>query len=536
MLRNEGVLTDNEDDNDDDDEVLEKPAPRTPSRALFGVEAVKDKDKKEESSRKLTLTGSMFERMGAKKSDDKEGEENTKKKRTSEEDTKTVEETRPVTAETEETNDNEKVDDNEEGDTSTSQKAAEDLPADALAEEVAVSWEAEEIKEEESTEEAKASESVRSEVEPDEPEFVDLPQYEHTEEPATPEDVEPELIDAGLGMEGPPEPPEHEPPAPAEDEPEEPPTATTGSSGPRDTGYGAAYHSPAPATIEGYSSKDLEEAENLGRRNGTRRGVGAGLLFGWLFGRHGKKKAAREHAKEMKAATTEISQLKSDQQLATERLSAVKSTQEQLRSKLALAEAEKLAEKKQLESKQRASETHAETLDKELKSAKEVLETSGKNREAFTEAVNSLKNIEKLPEEKAAEEADYQVKKGNRVETSAWHRIEVDAQTGKVVENPSVEYGDEYKSERSHEVKKEDQHTGLGSTASQLGGLAAAFGLGENSLNHTASASVVAPDDASVHEKQLKTGAQILHYTSKPLIWAVAVILVVVLFAFGLLR
>lgn len=39
-----------------------------------------------------------------------------------------------------------------------------------------------------------------------------------------------------------------------------------------------------------------------------------------------------------------------------------------------------------------------------------------------------------------------------RVETSAWHRIEIDTKTGKLVEKPSLEYGEEYYRERAHEA------------------------------------------------------------------------------------
>lgn len=41
---------------------------------------------------------------------------------------------------------------------------------------------------------------------------------------------------------------------------------------------------------------------------------------------------------------------------------------------------------------------------------------------------------------------------GHRLERSAWHTVEVDAHTGNVVEDPSIEYGQEYYRERSHEL------------------------------------------------------------------------------------
>lgn len=67
-------------------------------------------------------------------------------------------------------------------------------------------------------------------------------------------------------------------------------------------------------------------------------------------------------------------------------------------------------------------------------------------------------NQPKTPSERTAVELGQTVlPRGRRVETSAWHRIELDAKTGKPVENPTLEYGREYHQERHPEAAPIDQ-------------------------------------------------------------------------------
>lgn len=50
------------------------------------------------------------------------------------------------------------------------------------------------------------------------------------------------------------------------------------------------------------------------------------------------------------------------------------------------------------------------------------------------------------------------IPKDHRIETSAWHSIEVDAKTGKAVENPTFAYGEEYYHERAQETRSVDEN------------------------------------------------------------------------------
>ncbi|MEJ0072895.1 MAG: hypothetical protein WDN27_02285 [Candidatus Saccharibacteria bacterium] len=93
-----------------------------------------------------------------------------------------------------------------------------------------------------------------------------------------------------------------------------------------------------------------------------------------------------------------------------------------------------------------------------------------------------------LPEQLAAPD-------GHRFETSAWHTIEVDAKTGRPVENPTFRYGHEYYRERAPESGPPSQrHAAAGEVA-----LVAAAGAGGG-----AGASNLAPGSSNVSLPQVQ--------------------------------
>lgn len=72
------------------------------------------------------------------------------------------------------------------------------------------------------------------------------------------------------------------------------------------------------------------------------------------------------------------------------------------------------------------------------------------------------------------------VAEGHRLERSAWHTVEVDAHTGNIADQSSIEYGQEYYKERSHEVdesqdnnpKNDNAAAGASKKAAQPGNVA----------------------------------------------------------------
>jgi hypothetical protein len=468
-------------------------------------------------------------------------------------------------------------------------------------------WEEEAGSEAEAPEYASSGE-VRPEPHDEHEDFADLPPAPEPEgeEPEVEVGfVEPELMESGLGSEGPPEPPEVEPPAPSggAGDPPEPPIRTT-------THYYSGGGSPPPPPSPWYNAaaadrdraRELADAEYHGRREGTRRGVLTGLLFGWLIGRHGKKKQAREFTKELKSRNKEIDSLKSEQNAAALRLEALKTTQEHMVANIqskgskppvapanapqkareaftpaprsekpprqvgkrlvqSLVEVRSLGHSKE---KARAAEKAAEVL--EVAAAKAALTaiTRSEHRSSRSEAVDAQK---RNPEDQVITKEMYETMQGRRVETSAWHRIEIDEKTGKPVENPEVSYGEEFRHEQAQEIFNDNSVAGsadnsetmrrdneqgsadtrrekgstVGSPAAQLGGLAAASFASADRSDETyysrksQESGLGAGIPAVSHPDHLKH-KNLLRLASEPAVWVVAAIVVIVLFAIGIFR
>ncbi|MDB5182657.1 MAG: hypothetical protein JWO47_441 [Candidatus Saccharibacteria bacterium] len=478
-----------------------------------------------------------------------------------------------------------------------------------------------------------SSGEVRPESEHEDEEFAEIPlapeaEGEEPEEEAGP--VEPELIESGLESEGPPEPPEIEPPTAAGDagEPPEPPVTTThyyrsGGGGGGGGGWsgGGGGGAPSPwynaAAADRDRARALADAEYQGRREGTRRGVLTGLLFGWLIGRHGKKKQARGFKKDLNAKEKQINSLKTEQNAAAMRMEALKTNQERLvdmqdkRSTPPVAPANasqvpkesltqafkrerplKSVEKQLVRSvvevlplgssreKARAAEKAAEVL--EVAATKAALTAVERSTHptargfAAERARRSQAEAARVnPEDQAVSEDMYQVGQGRRVETSAWHRIEIDEKTGKPVEDPEVAYGEEFRREQAKEIFTDDnaaaraddaetykqqdrtnEHRGdrshadarremgpaVGSPAAQLGGLAAAS-FASSDQKYTDETYSSRPQESGLgagippvmHPDHLKH-QNLLRYASEPAVWVVAAIIVVALFAIGIFR
>jgi|GEM_PF-3734514 len=609
MVNNEGFLIEDESsettDDDDDVEQVEKAPKRAPSRSLFDIEAfgakekakkdterklslsalferkeISDDEKKEaEDKKKLTIKGSLgslVEKEDAKNDDDKAEETEAEIAPKPEQDTetttdesaeetevvhKTEAEPEPVTEKAKEPAEEPKT---EKAPEAVAKAEKNEEPEKASKEVMeAADWEDEgeindegEIKLAGST--AEKTPMAAKEEEPGEA-FAEIPTTpaESSVEPTVEtEPAEPELLERGLGSEGPPEPPEIEPPSDEEEEPEEPtpPVVASGGGG----GYGAGrignwYTAPGAVTP---GEKELSDAELHGRREGTRRGVVTGLLFGWLLGRRGKNKAAREHAEELKSKNKEITELQKDQNTSDRELHTVINNQETIKEALTKqTEKVKDLERAQAESKKDLGEKavkSVETASASRQSEKERSNRLGANTEAFENRPKSIEQLrqaklELAPEERVEKEEDYQTAEGRRVETSAWHRIEIDEKTGRAVEDPTVAYGREFLHEQHQEVKHDDDF-GMGggsatSAASSLGELATSSSAQQPGGFSPASNQAEMPDAKlkdtkknDPHHAQLTAGAELLHFASMPIIWVAAVLIVVVLFAFGLLH
>jgi hypothetical protein len=210
--------------------------------------------------------------------------------------------------------------------------------------------------------------------------------------------------------------------APEPKQPEQSPAPVTGEilqSQPAvlHSAYEQAVPGPAPVATNGEhlaTKQDVEDAVYYATKNGMQRGLVTGLFVGGLYEhfkhRRREKKAEKRYQKQSK-------------QLEEARQNYTFGLQEQERQQSEASRQLKTAERRYSDLEQRqAAEKRPE------------------------------QHMIRTPEQVAAENAQQlAVPEGHRLETSAWHTIEVDAKTGKAVEKPAFEYGEEYQHERAPE-------------------------------------------------------------------------------------
>ena len=249
------------------------------------------------------------------------------------------------------------------------------------------------------------------------------------------ENLEP-AVTAGSGGETPPsEPPEH--PTPSFEQPPEQPRPTFEYAQPRPEDI---YQHPAlnpniigaTAGEEKVATKqELDDARYYARRAGQNSGLATGLFVGGLYEHFKHKRREKKAEKRFKAQTKELERERKDNYFNQQQQEKQKNEYERQYNAL----------EKRLESTVQAEKIRPQAAERAQPEAPEQL---------------------KVPED-------------HRLETSAWHTIEVDAKTGRAVENPAFEYGHEYYRERAHEnrpIEERDMAAGgvaVAASASNVG-------------------------------------------------------------------
>lgn len=274
--------------------------------------------------------------------------------------------------------------------------------------------------------------------------------------------------------------------------------------------------------VEPITSQELNQETIRAEKRGLSRGVVSGALAGWWLGRRGKREAMQEAAIIIKGKNEDIKDLKANQAVAEDRLSSVE------RTAVALREFISKRSKQQPEATPVApAEAFWETEPKPETRVEAIKPT--KAEKVMEQAPNKS---EPLPEEQPVTPEMFTVPKGRRVETSVWHRIEVDAKTGRTVEKPSVEYGKEFKREQKQEK-----------LASEAAKPHIAVQVGTALLRATKSATTKAQKLSEGMKKQNFQGladtkyvrSQLASYTTSPLIWVAGLVVVILLFLTGII-
>jgi hypothetical protein len=216
-------------------------------------------------------------------------------------------------------------------------------------------------------------------------------------------------------------------------------------------GGGGGYYPPAPVMAASAAPNILAspvavpQVEVVPDRNAERRGLLTGLLVGGLIEHVRHKRRERRMEREQKA---QIKQMTGEQQAealrASEQQKSAVRKQTSLEKQL-LRLKEQIAQPAELpmyeqQAKQVQQPERQAPIDKFVEKTPEDIAKA----RATSERIWAEK-------QEAIEEVQREIPNDRRIETSAWHAIEVDKKTGKAVENPTVEYGEEFKYEQHQE-------------------------------------------------------------------------------------
>lgn len=259
------------------------------------------------------------------------------------------------------------------------------------------------------------------------------------------------------------------------------------------TGRNPTRQSRTPETTAS-SARETNEQLYYVERNGARRGVLSGLLLGAMIEHFRHKKREKKLQTRLKDTEKNVKKLEANEQYLQKEMA--KNERAAGRRKTALErQIERLrAVPVAVPTKENApivvaekEKSHAPTPESPFNTSetkKDVFEASSPFNSPFsTEAASKSRAAESKREEKinpeiqkakqaveqAIENQVITVPEGHRLQTSAWHTIEVDKKTGRAAENSSIEYGEEFKHEQHQEQLRQpsDEASQAGNSNSQ---------------------------------------------------------------------
>ncbi len=287
------------------------------------------------------------------------------------------------------------------------------------------------------------------------------------------------------------------------------------------------------------TKQEADDAVYYATRAAQGRGVAAGFLFAALWARHRGKKLRRNFNELLGKQDKELKKTKEDQHFyAAEQASKQAETDR----RLSAAEQRYTYAERQLASRSQPEAQYAAGPLPErnpgINGQREVVPVSPETM------AQMQKNQRGGQPEQAPQEIPEQlnVPPEHRLESSAWHTIEVDARTGRPVEQPTFAYGREYYQERKHESEPADQRSavagevalvGASVTGSQngsggVGGGSAGSGGSPMLPPNVPSASMQGPPPGSPTAKVRDARDNLTKATSNGPIWPLVVALLII--------
>lgn len=278
------------------------------------------------------------------------------------------------------------------------------------------------------------------------------------------------------------------------------------------SGGAAKYESGAPK--DAATHKELDDAIYRATKSGQDRGVVAGLLVGGGFEHWRHRRREKKQAEALQQQSEEVQEIRAQQDW--QRREHGRQFEALRRTAPAVASERPAGPNRTVEQAFSRKELRNE--------AGQTVDT--RRQTATAEAKRSVSAG--VPEERPLE-----MPPEHRLQTSAWHSIEVDVRTGKPVERPTFEYGHEYYRERAQEAgPKEPVNAAAGEAALVAAALASSTDApgGRDSANQP-----MLPPSAETHVTPQEVARQRARQAGSRLqtggpIWPWAVALVVVVF------
>ena len=257
------------------------------------------------------------------------------------------------------------------------------------------------------------------------------------------------------------------------------------------TDEGSSY---APRSGEKIATRqELEDAEYYAAKAAQGRGVATGLFVGGLYEHWKHKRRQKRIEKKLEAQSKELKQARKDQHF----------------------------EKQKHEAEKQEFQRRYNALEKKAESPARPDKLTRRPERAQPDVPEQLA----IPDD-------------HRIETSAWHAIEVDAKTGKAVEKPTFQYGHEYYRERAQENRPlQQRNAAAGEVALVAAAAAAANGNQAQAPSPTVpmipSASTQGPPSATKQaaKPSASTADKTASNTGPIWPWLVALVVIVVLLA-----
>jgi hypothetical protein len=184
-------------------------------------------------------------------------------------------------------------------------------------------------------------------------------------------------------------------------------------------------------------------------RNRERRSLVVGLIIGGLIEhvrhKHKERRRERAHKEAIQKLTSQQEVAAAEQQFAAQK---TERTQTALEKQI-----ERLSRRTQPDAAASTLRARTErTADRSVAGASERPHTDRKPEVGARTPEKTLAAAVAAIAPETNKEEQPEVPADRRIETSAWHRIEIDKHTGKAVENPTVAYGEEFQHEQHQEM------------------------------------------------------------------------------------